>query len=161
MATLHFVAGKAGAGKTTLARRLARDSRAVLICEDEWLLRLADPIASLGEYLKAAQRIRAVIAPLTTDLLRLGVSVVFDFGGNNESDRAWVKSIFRQASAEHVLHYLRVDDETCRSRVKDRNERQPEGVFFGIVTEAQVDEVNRFFTPPEIDEGFTVVRYGC
>jgi predicted kinase len=37
MATLHFVAGRAGAGKTTLAREIAKLTPAILICEDEWL----------------------------------------------------------------------------------------------------------------------------
>lgn len=50
MATLHFVAGKAGAGKTTRARRLAIATPAVLICEDVWLAALAEPIRTLHEY---------------------------------------------------------------------------------------------------------------
>ena len=33
MATLHFVSGKTGAGETTLARQIARNAPAVLICE--------------------------------------------------------------------------------------------------------------------------------
>ena len=157
VATLHFLAGRAGAGKTTLARRIASETQAILICEDEWMSRLAVPVESLHEYVTAAARIRSVIAPLTADLLRAGVSVVFDFGGNSVRDRDWVRSVFQQASADHVLHYVRTDDETCRTRVRQRNELKPEGVFFGIVTEAQLDEVNTFFAPPGDHEGFTIV----
>jgi hypothetical protein len=32
-------------------------------------------------------------------------------------------------------------------------------VFFGVVTEQQVDEVNRFFVPPAAEEGFTIVMH--
>jgi Flp pilus assembly CpaF family ATPase len=39
-----LVSGEAGAGRTTLARQIARTTPAVLICEDEWICRLADPI---------------------------------------------------------------------------------------------------------------------
>jgi predicted kinase len=157
MATLHFMAGRAGSGKTTLARTIASEAHAVLICEDEWMWRMAPPIETLHEYLKAAAKIRRVIAPLAGDLLRLGVPVVFDFGGNSVRDREWVRSVFEPAKADHVLHYLRTDDETCRARVRRRNELQPEGVFFGVVTEPQLDEVNKFFVPPGAHEGFTVV----
>jgi predicted kinase len=156
---LHFIAGKAGAGKTTLARRLGQMERAVVICEDEWMLRLAPPIENLAQYLAHAARIRLVVAPLCVELLTLGVSVVLDFAGNTVRDRQWVRSIFESAKADHVLHYLPADDDTCRARVRERNVAQPPGIFFGHVTDAQVDEVNRYFTPPGVDERFTVRVY--
>jgi predicted kinase len=159
MATLHFLSGRAGSGKTTLARKIARDTPAVLICEDEWVSRIADPITNLGEYVTAAARIRSVLAPHVIDLLRLGMSVVLDFGGNTARDRNWVRSIFEQANTEHVLHYLRADDSICRARVQARNETKPQGLFFGVVTEAQLEEVNRYFAPPGAEEGFNVVVY--
>ena len=157
MAILHFVSGKAGSGKTTLARQIAQTERAVLICEDEWMSRLAGPIENLQQYLAAAARLRSVIAPLTVALLQIGTSVIFDFAGNTVRDREWVRSLFQSAKAGHRLHYLRTDDATCKARVRQRNESKPEGVFFGVVTEAQVDEVNRFFAPPSGEEGFTLV----
>src|SRR5438876_3139919 len=152
MATLHFLCGKAGSGKTTLARKIAHEAPAVFICEDDWIARIADPIANLGDYVKAATRIRSVVAPLVGELLRFGVSVVFDFGGNTVRDRSWVRSIFQQANAEHILHYIQADDSICRARVRTRNETKPEGLFFGVVTAAQIDEVNRYFLPPGADE---------
>src|SRR5438552_10817496 len=148
MTTLHFLSGKAGSGKTTLARHIAQTERAVLICEDEWLSRLAAPIENLQQYVAATARLRSVIAPLTIDLLQLGTSVVFDFAGNTVRDRAWVRSLFQSAKVDHRLHYVRVGDATCKARVRQRNEMKPEGIFFGIVTEAQFDEVKRFFAPP-------------
>src|SRR6476661_5563629 len=98
MATLHFCAGKAGAGKTTIARKIASDTPAVLICEDEWIARIADPVTNLADYIGAAIKVRGVLGPHVVDLLRLGVSVVFDFGGNTVRDRSWVRSIFERAN---------------------------------------------------------------
>jgi predicted kinase len=157
MATLHFVSGKAGAGKTTLARQIARTAPAVLICEDEWMSRLADPVENLQQYLAVAAKIRSIVAPLSTDLLKLGTSVVFDFAANTVIDRRWVRSIFESATADHCLHYVVADDDTCKARVRRRNVSKPEGVFFGVVTDRQVDEVNQFFEPPTADEGFRIV----
>jgi predicted kinase len=157
VATLHFITGKAGAGKTTLARQLARTVPAVFICEDEWMSRLSDPIESVQQYLAAAAKIRSVVAPLSIDLLKLGTSVVFDFAGNTVNDRRWARSIFESASADHRLHYVVAGDDTCKARVRQRNVSRPEGVFFGVVTDQQVDEVNKFFAPPDAEEGFTIV----
>jgi predicted kinase len=157
MPTLHFVAGKAGAGKTTLARHIARTAPAIVFCEDEWMSRLADPIENLQQYLAAAGKIRSVIAPLSVDLLKLGTSVVFDFAGNTNSDRRWVRSIFESAGADHQLHYIPEDDDMCKARVRLRNVSKPEGLFFGHITDQQVDEVNKYFIPPGEEEHFVVV----
>jgi predicted kinase len=157
VATLHFIAGKAGAGKTTLAREIAPTAPAILFCEDEWMARLEGPIENLEQYLAAARKIRSVIAPLAVDLLKLGTSVVFDFAGNAVADRRWVRSIFESSGADHQLHYIPATDETCKARVRQRNATQPDGLFFGNVTDQQVDEVNKYFSPPCADEGFIVV----
>jgi len=157
MATLHFISGKAGAGKTTLARQIAAASPAILFCEDEWMSRLADPIETVQQYLAAARKIRRVISPLAIDLLKLGTSVVFDFAGNTVGERHWVRSIFEAAGADHQLHYIPASDEVCRARIRQRNESQPDGLFFGHVTDVQLDEVNGYFTPPGEDDGFIIV----
>jgi len=157
MATLHFVSGKAGAGKTTLAREIAQTAPAILICEDEWMSKLAEPIENLQQYRAAAHKIRSVIAPLSIDLLKLGTSVVFDFAGNTADDRRWVRTIFESARADHQLHYIPAEDEACKARVRERNASQPAGLFFGHVTDQQVDDVNKHFTPPHPDEEFIVI----
>ncbi len=47
MATLHFICGKVGAGKTaSLARALGRTLPAVVFCEDEWLVTLGFEVRS-------------------------------------------------------------------------------------------------------------------
>ena len=157
MATLHFISGLAGSGKTSLARQLAIETPAIVMCEDEWIARLADPIENLQQYLTTAAKIRSVIAPLSIELLNLGISVVFDFAGNTARDRAWVRSIFESAKADHLLHCLQADEAICKARVRRRNLSQPAGIYFGTVTEQQLDEVNRFFEPPDRDEGFTML----
>ncbi|MFL5451725.1 MAG: AAA family ATPase [Myxococcales bacterium] len=156
MATLHFVYGKPGAGKTRLARELAATVPGVLFCEDEWLLALADPIATLQQYVAASRRQRAVIGPMAARILSLGTSVVFDFAANTVRDRAWVRSIFEPAGAEHLLHLLDVPDEECRRRVRERNTTKPPGLYFGDVSEEIVAQVVPHIVPPAESEGFRV-----
>jgi hypothetical protein len=50
-----------------------------------------------------------------------------------------------------------VADDICKARVRQRNLSKPDGVFFGHVTDPQVDEANSYFTPPGAEEGFVVV----
>jgi predicted kinase len=159
MTTLHFICGKAASGKTTLARKLAARHAAVLFCEDEWLTRLEVRIDTLADFVRHARRLRAAIGPLAVRVLQLGVPVVFDFAGNTVNDRAWVRSLSDSASADHALHYIVASDQSCKARLRLRNETKPEGIYFGFVSEDRFDEVTRYFTPPSDAENLRVIRY--
>jgi predicted kinase len=158
-ATLYLVAGKIAAGKSTLARRLAAEHSAVLVCEDEWLVRLEAEIESFDDFRKHARRLRAALTPHVIQLLRLGTSVVLDIAANTPADRAWMRSLFEAAQARHELHYLDVPDEVCRSRLRSRNETKPPGLYWGHVAEELFDPVTRLLVPPADAEGFNVVRH--
>ncbi len=110
MATLHFICGKAGSGKTTLARALGRSLPAVVFCEDEWIATLGFEIRTLDDFLQASTRCRALIGPHAVQLLQLGVSVVLDFAGNTPKARHWVRGLFEAAGADHVLHVIEAGD---------------------------------------------------
>jgi predicted kinase len=158
-ATLYCIYGTIAAGKTTLARRLAAQHGAVLLCEDEWLVRLEAEINSFDDFRKHARRLRAAIGPHVVELLRLGVSVVLDFAANTMNDRAWIRSLFEAADAGHELHVIEIPEEVCRARLRARNEARPEGLYFGFVPEEMFEPVRRLIVPPSEAEGFNVIRH--
>lgn len=159
MATLHFICGKAGAGKTTLARELGRTLPAAVFVEDEWIDTLGFEIKSLEDFGVASIKVRKLIASLANELLRLGVSVVFDFAGNTRRDRQWVRGIFEAAGAVHVLHVIEATDEQCLANIHRRNAEQPPGIYSGYVSDETFHAVTAHFLPPQADEVFrTEVR---
>ena len=162
MATLHFVFGRPGAGKTTLARELGESERALVFVEDEWVAQVAGKaIETIAEFREVGRRVRALIGPLAERALRVGgVNVVFDFAANTVADRAWVRGIFERAGAEHVLHVLDVDVEECRRRVRARNLERPVGVWFGDVSDALFEAVLPYIVRPADDEGFRISDAG-
>lgn len=157
-ATLHLMCGKMAAGKSTLSRKLALEHGAVLICEDLWLSRLyLDSISSFDDYFRCAARLKTVVAPHVTDLLRKGISVVLDFPGNTPGQRAWFRELFEAAQAEHVLHFVDRPDAHCKTQLQKRNREMPEGSK--PMTEAEFDYITGYFTAPGEEEGFHVLRY--
>jgi predicted kinase len=153
--TLHFFCGKAGAGKSTLAARLAHEQDAILLSEDLWLLRLyADQLKTFDDYIRLSRQLKTVVGPLAVQMLQAGQSVVLDFQANTRTGRAWCRSVFEQAGCDHVLHHLPASDEACLARIARRNIERPEGSHH--LTEADFALVTSYFQPPDADEGFRV-----
>jgi predicted kinase len=123
MATLYLICGKIASGKTTLARQLAAEHGAAIICEDEWLVRLEANIESFDDFVIQARRLRAAMTPHVVQLLRLGTSVVLDCPANTPNDRAWMRSLFEAAHADHELHVIDAPDDLCKTRLRSRNSR--------------------------------------
>ena len=72
-ADLHFLCGKIAAGKSTLAKALAAEHRAVVLSEDEWLpLLYPDELLTIPDYVRCSTRLKTVVGPLVRDLLKLG-----------------------------------------------------------------------------------------
>ena len=155
-ATLHFIAGRLAAGKTTLARELAAEYHAVLISEDVWLSRLSDGITSFDDYLKWSRRCRSVMAPLIIDILKAGVSVVLDFAGNRIEERSWARNLSEEAGSSHTLHILDVDEDECLRRLLVRNDVKPEGLYFATTTEPEFRAICKYFQPPTTDEDLNI-----
>jgi predicted kinase len=159
MATLHFICGKAGSGKTTLARELGRTLPALVFCEDEWIDTLGFEIGSLEDFRTASSKCRNLIRPLTIELLRLGVSVVFDFAGNTIRERQWVRAVFEVADADHVLHVIEASDAECLANIHRRNDEKPPGVYWGHVGDETFHAVTAHFAPPQPEEGFRILPH--
>lgn len=155
--TLHLLCGKIAAGKSTLADQLAAEHQAVLLREDHWLATLyAGEVNSVADYVRCAQRIRGVAGPLVVDLLAKGTTVVLDFPANTVADRQWLAGLAGQAGAQACLHFLDVDDDTCRARLHERN---AQGGHDFAATDAEFELITSYFSRPGPDEHLPIIVY--
>lgn len=156
--TLHFFCGKAGAGKSTVAARIAREHGAILISEDIWLARLfGDQMKAFDDYLRFARRLKTVVGPHTVALLEAGHSVVLDFPANTRDGRAWFRTVAEEAGAAHRLHFVNSPDDVCLSRIAQRNALRPEGSH--LLSAEDFAHVSSFFQAPEPSEGFDIITH--
>lgn len=157
---LHLFCGRIAAGKSTLARKLARRYNAVLISEDHWLSELyPDEIKSFKDYIKYSRRLQTLITPHCVALLNQGASVVFDFPANTPETRSRAKDIIEQTGAKHFLHYITTSPEICKKQLAKR--MTAEGSKASPIALNEFDSINQLFVPPQVEEGFNVEINGC
>ena len=156
--TLHFFCGKMAAGKSTLAKTLAKKHNAILLVEDEWLSELyPEEITNIPDYLEYSSRLKNVLSNHIKSILSSGVSVVLDFPANTESQRTWFRLLFEETKSSHILHYVDKSDDECKQQLKKRSANMPEGSAF--TTDKEFDAINKYFQTPVESEAFNIARY--
>jgi predicted kinase len=120
-ARLILTCGLPGAGKTTLARQLAADRRAVCLTKDQWLTALG----SSPWDTPTRERVEHELWHLAQEILRLGLSVVLDFGLWARIERDEMRSVAREIGVGVELHYLEVPTDELWRRIEARNSEPP------------------------------------
>jgi predicted kinase len=156
MATVHLICGSTGAGRTTYAMALADRVSGVRFSSDEWMaaLFLADqPVQpSVTWAVERMARCEAQMWVVAEQLIARGVDAVFDVGLSKREHRDRFRTRAAQVGAASKLHYLDVDVETRRERVRRRNEEGRAPVSAPLVTDAMFDWLERWFEAPDDDE---------
>lgn len=125
MATLFLIVGLPGAGKTTRAKELSAARRALRLTPDEWMIPL------FGESLAGDKRdvVEGRFISVALQALRLGTSVVLDFGFWRRDERSALRSLARSVGASSQVIYLPVDRDEQLRRIARRQATTPEQTF--------------------------------
>lgn len=120
-ARLLLTCGLPGSGKTTLARRLAEDRGAVRLTKDDWIFAIGS--SPFDE--PTRRRVEGELGRLAREILRLGVSVVLDFGLWSKVERDELRGEARELGVGVELHFLDVAPAELRRRLDARNSAPP------------------------------------
>ena len=157
-AKLIFLCGKMAAGKSTLAKDLAKRENAVLLAQDELVAALfPGEITDIPSFVERYARLRNALTPVICALLSKGMSVVLDFAGNTKTQRSWFRELIEQNKVAHELHFVDAPDAVCKAQLADRSKHLPAGSRW--TTEAEFDAITAYFQLPTEDEHFNVIRH--
>ncbi len=153
--TLILVCGLPGAGKTTLARRLEAERPAVRLCPDEWLTALGIDLHEAGETSHSGvaplrDRLEARLTAHAADLLRLGQSVILEYGFWAREERDRLRDMARALGVRVELHALLPSANELWRRLEVRNGEAPWGT--ARITRAQLEAWSALFQAPDAVE---------
>jgi len=146
VATMFLMVGLPGAGKTTRAEELGVTHRALRLTPDQWMIPLFGDSMADGKRWVLEGRLIA----LALQALRLGTSVVLDYGLWARDERSALRWLAGWAGAACQVVYLPVDKEVQLMRIAHRQETTPHQTF--PMSEADVDAWREQFQAPDVAE---------
>jgi predicted kinase len=153
---LHLILGPVGAGKSTFARTLAHQHRAVRLILDDWMAQLygADERPRTGRiewYLERRDRCLEQIWKLAAALCEVGTRVVLEIGLIRRQEREAFYRRVEDAGLALSVYVLDAPREVRRERVMRRNEERGE-TFAQVVPPEFFELASDMWEPPDDDE---------
>ena len=145
-AILFLMVGLPAAGKTTRAEELAAAHRALRLTPDQWMIPLYGDNMAGGKRFVLEGRLISV----ALQALRLGTSVVLDFGLWGRDERSALRWLARASGAACRMVYLPVDEDVQLARTIRRQETAPHQTF--PMSEADLDRWRQEFQVPDARE---------
>lgn len=146
VATLILMVGLPAAGKTTRAKELATAYRALRLTPDPWMIPLFGDSMADGKRFVLEGRLISV----ARQALRLGTSVVLDYGLWTRDERSALRWLARTDGAACRVVYLPVDKDVQLARIARRAATEPHQTF--PMTEADIDRWRKQFEVPDAAE---------
>ncbi len=151
MATLHMMVGLPGSGKTTEAKKLEQEHKALRLTPDEWQYFLFGHDINESEHDERHAKIEELMWEVAVKVLKIGCDVILDFGFWTKSERDEFRRKAHSLGADSKIHYMNVPNDVIRERLDARNQLAGKNAVF-YVDRKDFDEWSVLFEIPAKEE---------
>jgi predicted kinase len=156
--TVYLIVGFVGAGKTSFAKKLEKESGALRFTKDEWIISIFGHDPRIDNFDKYDERIMNLAFDIAFKCVEAGIDVILDDGFWVRSQRDEMRDRIKKAGANCQIYYVKCSEETVKKRIRKRNEKPTEDVF--LVDEAMYDSLKKYFDELTEDEEHIVIENG-
>lgn len=152
MAKVILICGKICSGKSTYAEQLCKNNHTILLSVDEIMLSLFGQHCG-DKHDLYSERTKKYMFDKSVKLIENGIDVILDWGFWTKDGRDHAKEFYNDRGIECELHYININDETWKARLKKRNDAvSAEETLAYFVDDNLAAKFNKLFEMPTDDE---------
>lgn len=155
--TAYIICGFIGAGKTTFAKKMEKETGAVRITKDEWMVKIfGNKITSDSKFAEYDKNVTALAKDIAFKILESGKDVIIDEGFWPKSQRDDIKKQLSELGVRPILYYVECPFEKMRERTVARSENPTKDSF--EISREMFDSYVKYWEPPTEDEEFILAK---
>ena len=148
----YVICGFIGAGKTTFARKLEKETGAIRVTKDEWIIKIFGNKITLDNNFEVYDKnITKLATDIAFKILKAGKDVIIDEGFWVKSQRDDIKKKILQVGAKPIFYYVENSVEKMKERVINRSNNPTKDSF--EINEEMFDKYLKYWEPPKKEEG--------
>jgi len=152
--TAYIICGFIGAGKTTFAKKLEKQTGAFRITKDEWLIDLVGHDPKIEGFKKYNEKICRLSHKLACEFIKRGIDVILDEGFWAEQQRQDIREKMEKAGAKVILYYVNCPMALMWERVVERNKNLTPDSF--KISKQMFYGYAKYWQPPEVGEDYVL-----
>lgn len=159
MAKVCLICGKICSGKSTYAKYLRTENKAVLLSVDEIMLALFGLYAG-DKHDEYTEKIQRYFFEKSVELIQNEINVILDWGFWSKLRRLEAKEFYALHNIECEFYYIDISDELWKERIIHRNKLVLKGENEAYIIDSNlIEKFESVFEPPSKDEIDVWVHY--
>ena len=153
----YVICGFIGAGKTTFARKLEKETGAIRVTKDEWIIKIFGNKITLDNNFEVYDKnITELATNIAFKILKAGKDVILDEGFWVKSQRDDIKKKILQVGAKPIFYYVESSVEKMKERVINRSKNPTKDSF--EISEEMFNSYLKYWQAPDESENIKVVK---